>query len=188
MAPILVLYLYERLIVMKIKSTFYIILGCIITLQGCSSQKHLESSAPFQVEKATCQEWVGGREESGTGFRLQLPIVAATVDDVAFKEVFFRGTILEAQLEKDNEKMMVVCNYTSSKVERPDIIMHSDPKKEVGNQPPKLDKKRAKFPFELKPDEAVISYSEKGSNKLKYIKIAGIVDKPSRIYPSRPQN
>jgi len=170
------------------KTAFYIVLGCFLTLQGCSSQKNLESSAPFAIGQASCQEWVGGKEESGTGFVLHLPLVSAETDDIEFKEVFFRGAVLETQLQEDKDNMSVVCNYFSEKSVKPDIIMHSDAEKEVGNQPPKLDNKRDKFPFELKPDEAVISFTENGSGKVKYLKIEGIVDKPSRIYRSRPQN
>ena len=170
------------------KNAVYIILGCILTLHGCSSQKKLESSAPFAIEKAICQEWVGGKEESDKGYRLQLPVVLVDADSIQFKDVFFRGAIMEAQVEKDNEGMTLVCNYFREKTVKPDIIMHSDAKKEVGNQPPKLVSKDDEFPFELQSDEAVISYLEQGSKKVKYIKIAGVVDKPSRIYPSRPQN
>jgi hypothetical protein len=160
----------------------------MLTLQGCSSQKKLESSAPFTIEQATCQEWVGGKEESGTGFLLQLPITAVSGDDIQFKEVFFRGAIMESEVDRADEKMTIVCNFFKEKAVKPDIIMHADAKKEVGNQPPPLNKKGDKFPFELKPDEAVVSYTTNGTTKVKYIKIGGIVDKPSRIYRSRPQN
>lgn len=174
---------------MKIKNAIYIIMGCALTLQGCSSQKRLENNAPFTIEKASCQEWVGGKEESGSGFRLRLPLESAIIaDEIQFKEVFFRGAIMEAELEKNDDKMTVLCNYFRVKGAKPDIIMHSDPKKEVGNQPPRLENQGRKFPFELKSDEAIISYSEKGSKKVKYVKIGGIADKPSRIYPGRPQN
>ncbi|MBT8184660.1 MAG: hypothetical protein KJN76_07455 [Eudoraea sp.] len=170
------------------RNAIYIVMSGILSLQGCSSQKKLESSAPFTIDQATCQEWVGGKEESGTGFLLQLPLTAADSDDIEFKEVFFRGAIMETEVERADDKITLVCNFFKEKKVKPDIIMHADAKKEVGNQPPRLPKKGDEFPFELKPDEAVISYTASGSNKLKYIKIGGIVDKPSRIYRGRPQN
>ena len=170
------------------KNVVYIILGCILALQGCSSQKKLESSAPFVIGQATCQQWTGGKEESGTGFRLQLPIASVDTDNIEFKQVFFRGNTIGIEVERANENMTLVCDYFYEKTVKPDIIMHADAKEEVGNQPPKLKHKKDKFPFELKPDEAVISYLVNGSNKLRYIKIGEVVDKPSRIYRSRPQN
>jgi hypothetical protein len=65
--------------------------------------------------------------------------------------------------------------------------MHSDPKKEVGNQPPgSISKKDKEFPFELKKDEAVISYKNSAGDpqksKITYFKITGIKTKPSLIY------
>lgn len=164
-----------------------IVLVCLITLQGCSSQKKLESSAPFEVENATCQQWVGGKEASGSGFKLQIA-VSGNIDSIDFREIFFRGAIMEIQIEQDDRSLTLAGNYFMEKVNKPDIIMHADPKKEAGNQPPRLDVKAKDFPFELMPDEAVISFTKNGSDKLRYFKIGGIADKPSRIYPGRPQN
>ena len=65
--------------------------------------------------------------------------------------------------------------------------MHSDPKEEVGNQPPgSINRKNADFPFDLNRDEAVVSYKvmtgDPKNNKVTYFKITGIKSKPSRIY------
>ena len=84
----------------------------------------------------------------------------------------------------EDEGTMATAKFENHK---PDIVMHSDPKKEVGNQPPRLRTEEEKtFPFELNADEAVLSYLENG--KVKYVKISGVKDKPARIYPGRPKN
>jgi len=51
-----------------------------------------------------------------------------------------------------------------------------------------ITKKIKEFPFELAPDEAVISFVEESSNKVIYYKITGIKDKEPLLYPSRPKN
>jgi len=171
------------------KHSIYIVLSLVMGLTGCSSQKKLEPMPPFVLGKATCQEWIGGQEESGSGFQLMIPIEEKMITDIAFKEVFFRGRVLESSIKNKDGKAFVVCNYVNQKTEKPDIIMHSDATKEVGNQAPKLKSKAGNnFPFELQEDEAVLSYVENNSKKAKYVKISGVKDKPARIYPGRPKN
>ena len=170
------------------KRTIYFVLGCIITLQGCSSQKKLEQTAPFTVQQPSCQEWVGGKEESGKGYTLEIPLVKDETEAIQFKEVYFRGSKMAAKVEQDNGRIKLICNNISQDLTKPDIVMHADGTKEVGNQPPKLDENKADFPFELNSDQAIISYTINGDANIKYFKIEGIADKPSRIYRSRPQN
>ena len=67
--------------------------------------------------------------------------------------------------------------------------MHADPTKEIGNQPPSLQKSEpADFPFELGKDEAVISYLENGKKKKFFYKIKEVKEMLPLVYPSRPKN
>ena len=169
------------------KNTSIIILT-VFSLYGCSSQKKLTTAPPFSINNPFYQQYVGGREESGTGFILQLPVDVEAGNEIDFLEVFFKGHVLEAEIKEDGENLRIVCNYKdTSEDKKPDIIMHSDPKEEVGNQPPaSINRKNADFPFDLDNDEAVISYKiitgDPQNNKVSYFKITGIKKKPSLIY------
>ncbi|MGB5459261.1 MAG: hypothetical protein WBM91_03365 [Eudoraea sp.] len=169
------------------KNTSIIILT-VFSLYGCSSQKKLTTAPPFSINNPSYQQYVGGREESGTGFILQLPVDVEAGNEIDFLEVFFKGHVLEAEIKEDGENLRIVCNYKdTSEDKKPDIIMHSDPKEEVGNQPPaSINRKNADFPFDLDNDEAVISYKiitgDPQNNKVSYFKITGIKKKPSLIY------
>ena len=169
------------------KNTSIIILT-VFSLYGCSSQKKLTTAPPFSINNPSYQQYVGGREESGTGFILQLPVDVEAGNEIDFLEVFFKGHVLEAEIKEDGENLRIVCNYKdTSEDKKPDIIMHSDPKEEVGNQPPgSINRKNADFPFDLNRDEAVVSYKvmtgDPKNNKVTYFKITGIKSKPSRIY------
>ncbi|MEX0289016.1 MAG: hypothetical protein AB3N14_07875 [Flavobacteriaceae bacterium] len=167
------------------KKLLYIILGCIVTLYSCSSQKKLEVSTPFTLGASSCQEWVGGKEESGKGQLVKIAISEMKGEKVAFQNIYFRGQMAKVTMEMEDEGMIATAKFFDQK--KPDIIMHADATKEVGNQPPRQKPLGEKeFPFELKETEAVLSYLE--DEKVKYVKIVGIIEKPSRIYPSRPQN
>lgn len=169
------------------KNTSILILT-VFSLYGCSSQKKLTTAPPFSINNPSYQQYAGGREESGTGFILQFAVDVEAGNEIKFLEVFFRGRVLEAELKEEEENLQIICNYKyTSEDKKPDIIMHSDPKEEVGNQPPgSINRKNADFPFDLNNDEAVVSYKvitgDPQNNKVTYFKITGIKNKPSLIY------
>jgi hypothetical protein len=169
------------------KNTSIIILA-VFSLYGCSSQKKLTPEPPFSINSPSYQKYVGGREESATGFKLQLPVEVNAGHEIKFLEVFFMGHVLESELEEEGEDRRVVCDYKDPvENKKPDIIMHSDPKEEVGNQPPaSINKLNEDFPFDLNEDEAVLSYQiiggDRQKGKVNYFKITGIKKKPSLIY------
>lgn len=166
------------------KNFTYILLGLTIGLTGCSSQKKLESNPPFTIGATTAQQWVGGREESGMGMTLKIQISKMKGEGVPLQSVYFRGDLSPLSMEMEAQGMMAVAKFEK---EKPDIIMHADSTKEVGNKPPKRKtNKNEVFPFNLQPDEAVISYLE--NDKIKYTKITGIKEKQPIAYPTKPKN
>jgi hypothetical protein len=66
-------------------------------------------------------------------------------------------------------------------VETSDIIFDANPVKEMHNSVPTI----KKIPFQLKENEAVISYKIKG--KIKYFKIASVKKEKSLFFPSIPK-
>lgn len=168
------------------RKSIYILSILSLGLFSCSSQKKLQKETPFQLGSASCQHWAGGKEESGTGLILKIPIMAIEEGDVAMQNVYFRGKMTKLNLEIQEGKTYAIAKFEEPSMEKPDIIMHADPKQEVGNRPPKMKDAEIDFPFELADDEAVISYMEK--EKLKYAKISGIKEKAPLIYNSKPMN
>ena len=172
------------------KKTAIILTSFIFGLFGCNSQKKLASDVPFTIEKPSCQQYAAGREEGGTGFVLRIPIATMATADLSFMEVYFRGHVLPSEMVKEATGMVLLCEFKNpATYKKPDIIMHADTKQEIGNQPPMMITKKGKeFPFKLAPDEAVISFVEKDSNKVTYYKISGIKDKEPQMYLTRPKN
>jgi hypothetical protein len=168
-----------------IKTNHIIILILCFGLTSCSSQKTLQSDVPFEIGKATVQEWMGGREESGTGYLVNIPVSVIT-KEVRFQELFYRGKIAQVTTEMKEEGFMVQANFINTP-SKPDLVMHADPKREVGNQPPLAQGGSTQdFPFELAPQEAVLSYVLK--NHVKYVKISGMKEKAALIYSTKPKN
>ena len=184
MAPILVSYLYSKAPVMRF--SILIFLTVIMGSSGCSSQKKLVAEAPFELGNPSCTPVIEGREESGMGYKLEIPINRESARGVVFSEVYFRGKVLPSEAHVQGDTYIISCSYREGKG-KPDMVMSSDPYAEVGNQPPRLkDKDQEEFPFTLNPDEAVLSYVLPNSEKVYYIKIEGITEKPARVRPSKP--
>ncbi|MBT8311206.1 MAG: hypothetical protein KJO94_09055 [Eudoraea sp.] len=168
------------------KYPFALLLGILLGVSGCSSQKKIGTDAPFSVEKPSCTQFASGREESGHGFILRLPLSFKEYEDISYDAVYFRGHILTPMLLEEAGKQVLYCRYQRTPKVKPDIIMHDDPMKEVGNQPPAEKVGKKKFPFELQPAEAVIAY--RIDDRIKYVKITGVKDKTPELLPTRPNN
>ncbi len=155
----------------------YIILALGFSLSGCNSQKKLVENPPFETGEATCQQWVGGRAESGSGTLLQIPLSNDNVGQRKLQKAYFRGKVADIKMKSNDGVWFAEANFKKKRTNKPDITMHRDPKKEVGNQPPPI---KEEFPFELGESECVISYEEEG--KTKYFKISDIKEKKPLLY------
>ncbi|MBT8268028.1 MAG: hypothetical protein HKO96_09255 [Flavobacteriaceae bacterium] len=143
----------------------------------CSGSKTLDKKAPVKIEQAYCQRWVGGVEGAGSGLNIFLPM---TDTGIELDSVYFRGKA--AKLEWKKEARMYVGRYTTEFNQKKDITMDEDPKKEYGNELPKVE---SQIPFDLKQDECVVSY-KKGS-RTHYFKIKNIGEKQMMAFPSAPK-
>jgi hypothetical protein len=171
------------------KNLIYVSFITLIGFGSCASQKQIEAKPPFVIENPTSQKWIGGKEESGTGLEVILPITQIMDENVSFQHLYFRNQITILKIEIIDGKRFAIAKVHTQKTQMPDIIMHADPKKEVGNHPPSLKNKTVTaFPYELKNDEAVLSYIEEDGKKVKYTKITGIKEKQPLLYSSKPRN
>ncbi len=155
----------------------YTILAMVFSLSGCSSQKKLVDNPPFELGQATCQAWKGGRAETGSGMLLEIPVLSENLDNIKIQQAYFRGMLADVAVTSNQGNWVAKANFTNNNAGKPDMVMHEDATKEVGNQPPS---KQVKFPFELGSDECVISYMD--GDTVKYFKIEGIKETKARIY------
>ena len=153
------------------------ILVVMLSLSGCSSQKSMVATAPFEMGGATCQNWIGGRAEAGSGILLEIPILSGNTEETKLQQAFFRGKIADVVMERSDNVWVAKANFKNQNGAKPDMVMDADSKKEIGNQPPELMKK---FPFELQDDQCVLSFMDGGTTK--YFKVDGIKEKTPKIY------
>ena len=160
---------------MKIGPFLFIVMT--LSFFGCSPQQKLVSKPPLEIGSPTCQAWVGGRAESGSGTILKFAIKDENMAGQQLQKAYFRGKIADIKMENTAKGWIAKANFFNENPEKPDIIMDSDSTKEVGNQPPKI---KEKFPFELEADECVVSFKE--GETVKYFKLAGVKELKQKIY------
>lgn len=166
------------------RTTFLLL--CIFTLslgvKSCGSSQTantkfmFEENPPFTVEDAYFQKWMAGTKEGGAGIKVH--ILFETIDpEVVVKNIYFRNQIQKAQnaLDNRNEYFAELSNTS-----RNDVVMDLDPMKEVQNTISK------NFPFELKENEAVVSYWFRGEKT--YFKIPNLSEKEHIAYPQSNPN
>ena len=160
----------------------YIILA--LAISSCGAQKMTEISKTIDLSKSTqayAQAWTGGAPGSGCGITLYFPTDVTTGYEVA--AVYFRNHMSESVNYTADDRMTMVSRFRTDFNNRKDMNMHVDPKKEMQNEAPSLEK----FPFELKDDEAVIALKKTNSDKITYVKLTNIEERSQLAMPSIPQ-
>jgi hypothetical protein len=156
---------------MKILSILAIIFG----FSQCGSLK-LEENPPFTINSATYINWSGGQQ----GVKgMNLKIEYSSTSKIDFQNVYFADNVAKLE-DKSFKKSKIVVGFFSSNEKR-DIVLDSNTKKEMNNTLPD----NSKIPFELKENEAVITY--KINDKIKYFKIDDVKKGKPVFYPSAPK-
>ena len=137
-----------------------------------SSKSVFQPDPPFTLTQGSYQEWTAGTQQGGSGTNIILTFEKLS-QDVIPQQFYFQNQIGEIVTRNDNRTQFFV-NY--KKPGKPDIIMDGDATQEAQNTPP------VKFPFDLKEDEAVMSYLD--HDVVLFYKIPSLDRKEPVFYPS----
>jgi len=159
---------------MKLLTIFGLTLFSVLIMQ-CSSAQKLQKEAPMSISRIEVQHWTAGIQGGGSGINMEIQVSEKTT--LKLDSVFFRG--LKAKLMQARTDF--IAKFISPENQKRDIIMSNESGAEYGNELPIGIKN---FPFELKNNECVISYTESGTTK--YFKYSSVVEKPRQDRPSAP--
>lgn len=155
---------------MKIISILTILLG----FSQCGSSKFVKNPS-FKVEKATYNKWSGG-QPGVSGVKLELQLTNAL--QIEFDSLYFQKKITKVETRQINNILQIIGHFSTSTRKNKDLIIDADPKKEMNNTPPIIEK----FPFQLKENEAIVSY--KIGEKTVYYKIENVKEEQPKFFPS----
>ncbi|PCI06646.1 MAG: hypothetical protein COB73_09765 [Flavobacteriaceae bacterium] len=151
---------------MKLFIQLFLAITLIFGLSNCNSTKpevyQFQKETPFNIKKATYQEWVAGVRGGGSGITITLFMDDFDASKIKIDSIYFRN--YKASLLKRGEDY--IANIKTKVNVHEDIIIHKNPEKEYGNMAPVMNKKNS---FDLSNEEAVICFKE--NNRHKYFKI-----------------
>ena len=137
---------------------------------GCAK---FDKNPPFTITEANYNNWIGGQPGvSGT----KIMIGYTSTKNIEFDSIFFINKATKVELYSNENKTFLIGHYSTSNTEKHNLVMDADTRKEINNKPPHQEK----IPFELKENEAVISYKEDG--KTNYFKIENVKKTKSDFY------
>ncbi len=149
------------------KLRYLISFGMLALLFSCGSTSNnkLEKHLPFNIHNAFYTSWFG-QQPGAKGYTIYLEIDNS---NITLDSIYFRN--MSAKLEKKDTSIGENTYFGTFKMPNSikNYVLHSDSKKEFGNQLPDISKN---IPFSLTKNEAVISFFSK--NKINYYKISGI--------------
>lgn len=143
----------------------------------CSSSQQFDKETPFTISKAYYQDWVGGKPGSN-GIIITIEIPLEISNEIILDSAFFRRKMSKLSVATLDQKQIATANFSKNTFVERDIIMASDPKKEMANKVPDV---TITFPFELTDNECVVSYFVK--NKKHYYKLINIKKIKTIYYP-----
>lgn len=130
-------------------------------------------SMPLFIKDTYFQRWVAGQQAGGSGINIYFPTLI-NKDNYKLEKVYFRGMIGDMQSGKASY-------FANLKSFKDGLVMSNGDNAEYGNTTPT---KPEPFPFELKSNECMISYVDKGETK--YFQVYNIIEKTGINYPSAP--
>lgn len=160
------------------KSIKLLVLICVaVSFSQCKTMK-LTETAPFNITGATYHEWVGGQPGvSGTN----LIIGVANDVNITFKKVYFHNQAVDARIEDKNGKKYVIANLSTSN-RRELAIVKTELKQGLGEKLSTKPRSKANpIPFNLEPNEAVVSYIS--GKKTYYYKVSKVKKTETIFYP-----
>ena len=153
----------------------------IMAFSQCSNRQKLETKAPLEFGEVYFKKKAQAVKDLETVITLYIPIKGEN-NTIKLDSVFFKGK--SAKLIKSSKDQNL---YFGQFIVKPayteNIILSSDISEEHKN---KLPVKESKTPFELLPNQCVISFIEAGQTK--YYKISNIKEKRLKEVPMAPRN
>ena len=154
----------------KILSILFLLLG----FSQCGGSTLVKKST-LKVEKAFYNKWFGG-QPGVRGTKVEIHLKDAS--EVIFVALYFQGKRTKVEVSQMEKFTRIIAHFSTSKRKNRNLILDADITKELENTLPSLEE----FPFQLKENEAILSYKKEG--KTLYFKIENIKKLQSISFPS----
>lgn len=148
----------------------------------CSSAQKLESVPPLDFGEVYYQKRAQAVRDLESSLTIFIPIKGELKNNIELDSVYFKSRSAKL-MTTDKTPNVYYGRFVIKPKMAEDIILSSDMSEEQQN---KVIMDNPKIPFELLPNQCVISYQQDG--KTKYFKISNIKEKRLKDVPMAPNN
>jgi len=165
-----------------IKTIIFSIIGLsLMAFSQCSNGQRLEKKAPLEFGEVYFKKRAQAIKDLVPVVTLYIPIEEEN-KNVELDSVYFKGKSAKLVKSAQNQNLYLG-RFTMNSKHTEDIILSSDMNEEHKN---KLPQTEPKIPFELKPNECVISFKQ--AEETRYYKISNIKEKRLDEVPMVPRH
>lgn len=144
-----------------------------MSFSQCACKMKLQNEAPTTFGETYYQSWVAGVKGGGSGTNV---FIEVKDENITLDSIYFRGKVSKFETKPSSPSLYIGRFKGNSNTEEKTVISSNDNKVEAED-----------FPFKLKENECVVSYTE--NEKVKYYKISNLKKKPLEALPmSAPPN
>lgn len=155
-------------------------LSILSSFSQCSNGQKLDKKPPMEFGDIYFTRQPQAVRDLQSAMTLFIPIKGET--NIELDSVYFRK--YSAKLKKSpKDQNLYLGQFTIKPRYSEDMILSSEVAEEHQNKLPKI---QTKIPFELKPNECVISFKKDGMTR--YYKISNIKEIRSKGFPMAPRN
>ncbi len=130
---------------------FGLLMFAVIFTQ-CANIKQ-NTTPPFKIKKALYTDDFNHLSANKSAC---LNIIFTSDKPIDFQKIYFQNTIINTLVEHKNGKNIIVARYKNRIIPVVnELVLNADSEKEYGNSLPKITEK---FPFNLKDNQAVVTY------------------------------
>ena len=147
----------------------------------CTNGQKLETKAPLEFGEVYYKKKAQAVKDLESVITLYIPIIGEN-NTIELDSAYFKRKSAKL-IKSSQDQNLYFARFIMKPAYTEDIILSSDIAEEHKN---KLPVKESKIPFELLPNQCVISFKESG--QIKYYKISNIKEKRLKEVPMTPRN
>lgn len=161
-----------------------LVLSFVLIIASCTAQKvtTINTATVVSSDNFYYQKWNGGTAASGSGTTVYMP--SAILGDKIVVAMYYGTTKTETYNYVSNDKNQIIVRFQNNPNTWSGIKnMHIDSAQEYGNEPPVF----TKPPVELKENQVLIAFKTARKDKINYLLIDNLREKPMLALPSAPR-
>lgn len=159
----------------KILAIWAVILG----FTACGSSQKLVDKLPFTLGELRIEPWSVGESNMQMGVNIYIPVQDFDRSSITLDSLYYQGKVVKLEPIKKDSYQVFIGRFMETRPSN--LILHADPKKEFGNQPPQSP---VKPPYGINDQQALLKFTINGQDH--YYKLSNFIPATAIHYRELP--